>query len=243
MNNFSYEKVGGEINICVSPEHTFGTDSFLLSYYAKPKNKDTVCDLGTGCGIIPLLWFREKESSPKLAYAVDIQPQAIEQMKITKENSNLGDNFVPIHADLKNIREHIPAGSVDVVTCNPPYKAEGTGIISESHSEKIARHETLCTINDVCAASNWLLRTGGKLFICQLPERLVDVVTAMRENGIEPKRIRFVQNSFDSAPWLFLIEGRRNGNPFLKIDPPLIMRENGKSTEEMDKIYGMYGKV
>ena len=81
--NFSYELINGKLKICTSNEHKFGTDAFLLSDFAQVKRKDRCVDLGTGCGIIPLLWFREMEDAPQVAYGVDIQPQAIQQMKLT----------------------------------------------------------------------------------------------------------------------------------------------------------------
>ena len=232
--------MGGGINICVSNAHTFGTDSFLLSYFANPKKYEIACDLCTGCGIIPLLWLR-KELALKKAYAVDIQKAAYEQMLKSAEFSGLSDNFVPVHSDLKAL-DGLPFGEFHLVTCNPPYKAENTGIMSESESDRIARHETMCTIDDVCKAAKKLLRFGGRLCICQLPERIVDVLSVMRENNIEPKRIRFVQNKANTAPWLILVEGKLGAKPFLQIDKPLIMRkENGEMSEELQDIYSMYG--
>lgn len=243
MNEYSFENIGGDISICVTPEHTFGTDAFLLSYFATPKRKYTVCDLGTGCGIIPLLWFREWETRPKKAYAIDIQPQTMVQLEKTIEKSKNLEDFHPMLADLKEINSYLPADSMDLVTCNPPYNIAGSGIISSGASDIVARHETMCTIDDVCSAAKWLLKFGGKLAICQLPERLTDVMDSMRRHGIEPKRLRMVQNTPYSKPWLVLVEGRRGGKPFLTIEEPLILRENGKTSKEMTKIYGMYGKV
>lgn len=243
MQNHSYEKLGGSIEIQVSPAHTFGTDSFLLSHFAAPKRRDKAVDLCTGCGIVPFLWMREEAASPSEVWAVDVQPPAIEQVTDSVARSGLGGRFHPVLVDLREIRDHFPVGTMDLVTCNPPYKAEGTGLISEADSARIARHETLCTLDDVCAAAAWLLRFGGRFCLCQLPERLVDVLTAMRQNGLEPKRVRFVQQHSHSAPWLVLVEGKRGAKPFLQIDPPLILREGGKTSPEMERIYGMYGYI
>lgn len=242
MCNFNFEQVGGGIKIAVSKDHTFMTDSFLLSYFSTPKQKDVVCDFGSGCGVIPLLWFRDSKTTPKSVTSVDLQPKAVEQMHASISASNI-NNFMPMLADIKDIPAKLPAGSFDLVTCNPPYKTNGSGIISSSTSDKIARHETMCTINDICKSAAWLLKFGGRLCICQLTERLVDVLCAMRDNGIEPKKIRFVQNTFDSSPWLFMVEGKRGSKPFLQVDPPLILREDSKISKEMEEIYGMYGKV
>lgn len=235
----SIEELGGGIRVSVSAAHTFGTDSFLLSGFAAPRAADTVCDLGSGCGIIPLLWFRA-DAAPKRAVAVDIQPQAIEQLNQSVALSGLDGKLVPVLADLRELKTALDYASFDLCTCNPPYKAADTGIMSRSESDKIARHETLCTLNDCCAAAAKLLRFGGRFCLCQLPERLVDVLEAMRANKIEPKRIRFVQKDKDSAPWLVLVEGKRGSKPFLKAEPALLLCEDGGISREMREIYGMY---
>lgn len=229
---FRFEPLGEKLKICVSDEHSFGTDAFLLSDFAKPKKNDVVYDLGTGCGIIPLLWFRT--TPPKKIFAVDIQPQAIEQLNITVGENRIGDTLFPVCADLKGIKTTEPA---DIVVCNPPYKAAGAGIISELSAEQIARHETLCDIYDVTAAAARLLKFGGRLCICQRPERLCDVIDAMKKSGIEPKRLRFVQKDSKSAPWLFLIEGKKGSKPFLTVEKPFLINEGLEPSEETKKLY------
>ena len=216
MSEFRFEPLGEKLNICVSDEHSFGTDAFLLSYFASPKKSDVVYDLGTGCGIIPVLWYRT--TPPKQVYAIDIQPQAIEQLEITAQKNSL-DTLSPICADLKTFKTDKQA---DVVTCNPPYKAAGAGIVSELSAEQIARHEVLCDIYDVTKTAARLLKFGGRLCICQRPERLCDVIDAMKKSGVEPKRLRFVQKDAVSAPWLFL-----------SVEKPLLMDD----AEEIKKIY------
>lgn len=227
MSEFRFEPLGEKLNICVSDEHSFGTDAFLLSYFASPKKSDVVYDLGTGCGIIPVLWYRT--TPPKQVYAIDIQPQAIEQLEITAQKNSL-DTLSPICADLKTFKTDKQA---DVVTCNPPYKAAGAGIVSELSAEQIARHEVLCDIYDVTKTAARLLKFGGRLCICQRPERLCDVIDAMKKSGVEPKRLRFVQKDAVSAPWLFLIEGKKGAKPFLSVEKPLLMDD----AEEIKKIY------
>lgn len=240
-DSFQIEKVGGGVEVCVSKAHTFGTDSFLLSYFAAPKKYEQACDFCTGCGIVPLLWFREK-SHPVKAYGIDIQEQAVEQLRQSVERSGLAGKLVPIQADLRELKGVLPMGELHLVTCNPPYKAVDTGLLSEEGSDKIARHEIMCTLDDMVKSAAALLRYGGRLCLCQLPERLVDVLTIMRRHKIEPKRIRFAQGHPDKAPWLVLVEGKLGAKPFLQVEKPLILRdENGNATEEMKEIYKMYG--
>lgn len=233
--NFTFEALNEKIKVCVSDEHRFGTDAFLLSDFAAPRRKDLVCDLGTGCGIIPMIM--SKFHKPKTIYGVDIQESAIEQFKLSIEASTLENEVIPILGDIKNLGG-MEFSRFDLVTCNPPYKASNTGILSELTAEKIARHEVLCNIYDVCAAAKKLLKFGGRLCICQRPERLCDVITAMRQNDLEPKRLRFVSKTPTAPPWLFLIEGKKSAKPFLQVMPPLHIYDGREYTKEMKKIYG-----
>lgn len=235
MSEFTFEPLQNGIEICVSKEHKFGTDAFLLADFARPRHKDTVCDLGTGCGIIPLLM--QIKFRPSLIYGVDIQEQAVRQFNITVEHNKL-EGLVPVCADLKELWESCPKGKFDVVTCNPPYKAANAGIESLGDAQKIARHEILCNINDVCRAASKLLKFGGKLCICNRPERLADVICAMRANNIEPKMLRFVSKTPADASWLFLIEGKLGSKPFMKVLPPLFVKDGDGFSKELLEIYG-----
>lgn len=237
MDNVSFEKLGEGLTICASSKHRFGTDAFLLANFANHRRKDTVCDLGTGCGIIPLLMSRN--SPPAKVYAVDIQAEAIEQLKLSLSHSTVPLNITPIVADLKELWENAPLGELDIVTCNPPYKALNAGIATEMTAQRIARHEILCTINDVCFAAKKLLKFGGKLCLCNRPERLSDVIVAMKSNNIEPKVIRFISKTAKDAPWLFLIEGKKGSKPFMKVLPHMYIKdENCKGfSDELLQIY------
>ena len=237
--NFSYELINGKLKICTSNEHKFGPDAFLLSDFAQVKRKDRCVDLGTGCGIIPLLWFREPEDAPQVAYGVDIQPQAIQQMKLTVEACNLQERLIPVEGDLKDLSPQLPADSFTLVTCNPPYKATNTGILNEADAHTIARHEILCNINEVCRAAARLLKFGGRLCICQRPERLLDTLEAMRNNKIEPKRLRFVQKKGDTAPWLFLVEGKKGSAPYMKVEAPFLIqaKDSDENSDELRRVY------
>lgn len=235
---YTFEQLGERVRLCVTPQHKFGTDAFLLSSFAAPRRKDTVCDLGSGCGIIPALWFRQEGTAPRCAYALELQPQAVQQMQITLQQGGLPrERFFPVQADLRSLHGVLPAGAFDLVTCNPPYKSAGTGILSESTADQIARHEIMCSTDDVCQAAAYLLRYGGRLCVCQRPERLADVICAMRAAKIEPKRLRMVQQREQTAPWLFLLEGRAGGKPFLQVEKPFIIEGEGGFSRELLDIY------
>ena len=231
---YSFEKLSDTVWVCASEDHRFGTDAFLLTDFTNYRKNDLVCELGTGCGIISLIMSRE--NAPSEIYAVDIQENAIEQLKLGIEKSGL-TNIIPVCADLKELWDGAPLGRCSLVVCNPPYKAANAGIESALPSQRIARHEVLCDINDVCCAAAKLLKFGGRLCMCNRPERLADVIYAMRENDIEQKLLRFVSNTPEQAPWLFLIEGKKGSKPYMKVAKPLYMQgENGYS-DEVKKIY------
>lgn len=235
---YEFEKLSEKISVCVSPEHRFGTDAILLAHYCNARRNDKVCDLGTGCGIIPLAIYRN--FTPKIIYGIDIQEQAIEQFNLGVEKSELSEVVKPLCIDLKEITTVLHKSEFDVITCNPPYKLNHTGLKNAGDAHTIARHEVLCTIDDVCESARQLLRFGGKLCICQRPERLADVLLAMRKSGIEPKRLRFVSKNAYSAPWLFLVEGKKGSQSFLQVEKPLFMYEqDGTYTKEVQEIYNL----
>lgn len=235
------ETLGSGVKIVCSPVHGFGTDAIILADFAAPKRNDKVCDLGTGCGIIPFIWLRNGVKGE--IYGVDIQERATQQFEKSKLLNPTNTNIKAINHDLRNIKAVLPTGYFNVVTMNPPYKPVDTGILSDTTPDKIARHEIMCTVTDATEAAAKLLNFGGKFCMCHRPERLCDVICAFREAGIEPKRIRFVQKRPDTEPWLFLIEGKKGAKPHITVLPPLyIQDENGNNSEELNSIIGEYAE-
>lgn len=229
----TFEKLSSGIFAAISSEHRFGTDAFLLADFASPRHKDRVIDLCSGNGIVGLLMIRD--FGPERVEAVEIQKKACDLAAMSKERSNL-ENFRPINIDLK---EYMCDFQADVITCNPPYKTLGTGAKSENPARASARHEQECDIYDVCRAAKRNLKFGGRLCICNRPERLTDCMSAMRVCGIEPKRLRTVHKTVEDAAWLILLEGRMGGKGFMKVEAPLIVTENGEYSQEMKRIYKM----
>ncbi len=231
------EPLGKDFFINVTAHHTFGTDAVLLSHFAKAKRSDTMVDMGTGCGIIPLLMLRD--GNLKTAVGVDISEEAIFVTKKTIEELNL-KNFNAIHSDLNDLKGKVEFGSNTLVTCNPPYKAPNAGIKNPDEYHKVARHEVACTLEDIVKVGAKLLQTGGRLCMCHRPERLAELMALMSEYKVEPKRLRLVCQRKGEEPWLVLVEGRRSGNIGLRIEPTLYVEENGKFSSEMIEIYGAY---
>ena len=215
----------------------FGIDAVLLSDFAKQiKENSVVGDLCSGNGIIPIL-LCGKTAASKI-YGVEIQEEVSELAKRSVCLNHLEDRIEIVNRDLKEIKDVIPSGSVDAVTVNPPYMKKGSGIINERDTKTIARHEISCTLEDIIKEAARVLKFGGSLYMVHKTERLVDVLSCMRKEKVEPKRLRFIHPSFGEAPNLFLVEGVRSGNSFLKIEPPLYVYEDKENyTKEIKEIY------
>ena len=240
MKNLHLEPLGSGMEIYVTESYHFSTDTILLADFSKPKGAKRCVDLGSGCGTIPLLWLK---SEPNISVcAVEIQQDACELIEKSDEHNHLEEKLTVLCADLKELKGKLPFGAFDLVACNPPYKPCGTGLRNPEEKLRTARHETDCTLDDVCEAASNLLQFGGKFCLCQRPERLADAMESMRRFDLEPKRLRMVQQRKSKAPKLFLIEGRRGGKRgFLDVLPTLFIEdEHGNFSEEMMTIYGDY---
>ena len=168
---------------------------------------------------------------------MDIQADAIDQFSQAITECGVQDCVTPVCADLKQLWQDAPLERCDLVTCNPPYKAYQSGMESQLTAQKIARHEILCNIADVCQAASRLLKFGGRLCICNRSERLADCIAAMQQFHIEPKRLQFVSKNPDTAPWLFLLEGRKGGKPFLNVLPQFYIRDGETDSEAVRNLY------
>lgn len=238
MDKFKLENLGSGITAVISKEHGFGTDALLLADFAAVRKNNRCCDMGSGCGIIPLLWLKKNMSRP--VAAVEISEQGCEQMKKAAEVNSLGGRLEIFNEDLRRVREFLPAGEFDVVTMNPPYKAEGAGIVSADGAAAMARHGLCCSLDDMCTASAWLLKFGGKFCVCLRPERLCELMCKMNAAGIEPKRLRTVSKRDGFAPWLVLVEGRRGGKPGMTVEPQLNIYDGDGYSEYMKSLYSDY---
>ena len=260
---WAWEYLDGGIGVAVSGQHRFGTDAFLLAGFAAPRPGEQACDLGTGCGIIPFLWLRppfprdwqEEEGlpaglalkrapqwrAPARVYGVEIQEQGVEQFKAGIEKNRLEGRVVPVWEDLTQLSrlgQAMGVGKLDLVTCNPPYQPQGEGIPSREDSARIARHESLCTLEQVCAAGAYLLKFGGRFCLCLRPQRLAQALAACQGAGLAPKRLRFVAQRPGKAPWLFLLEARKGGKPNLQVLPQLLVEDpQGGFSREMLDLY------
>lgn len=215
----------------------FGIDAVLLSDFAAVKKKHRVMDLCTGTGIVPFLLYGKYE--PQSIFGLEIQRDMVEMAERSVKLNSLEGKVQFINGDLKDIDGLKKLNRFDVVTVNPPYKLNNSGILNPLDKLAIARHEILCNLEDVIAAARVLLKDNGRMFIVHRPERLADIFTLMRKYKIEPKRVKMVHPKMGKAPNIVLVEGQRDGGAYLKWEAPLyVYDENGKYTKEIDEIYG-----
>ena len=194
-----------------------GSDSVFLSCFANLKRVETVCDLGTGAGIIPILLL-ERQKGLKID-AVEISEAAVELAERNFRHN--GADVRLIHGDIRRHRELLAAGFYDLVISNPPYFPINSGKSSEIENIARARDERACSIEDVIRAAAYAARWGGRFAVVYRPERLSGLFCTMSGYGIEPKRLRMVQNKAGSAPSLVLVEGRRGGKRDSLLSLPL----------------------
>ena len=215
----------------------FGVDAVLLSHFANIKSRHRVIDLCTGTGIVPFLAYGKY--APKEVIGVEIQEDMVEMANRSSVLNNTTDIVKFVHGDLKDKSLLDSLGKFDVLTVNPPYKLNNAGIVNPNDKLAIARHEVMCTLEDVIVAARRLLKDNGRMFIVHRPERLADIFGLMRKYKIEPKRVRMVQPNTKKVPNIVLVEGQRDGGAFLKWEETLyVYDDNGNYSEEIDRIYG-----
>lgn len=213
-----------------------GTDSVLLADFVNISSRKRGIDLGCASGAIGLLLL---EKSEKLHMTgLEIVPAAAElAAENMAENGYTGRSEI-ICGDIKEHRKIFRSGGFDLVAVNPPYFAVGSGALSPKSGRDVARGETECSLEDICAAAAFLLCTGGSFNLVYRTERLSELFCAMSAVGIEPKRLRLVCHKSASTPNLALVEGRRGAKPGLKVEPILVLaNDDGSETEEYKRIY------
>ena len=214
----------------------FGIDAVLLTGFAKVKADEVLLDMGTGTGVIPILL--EAKTECEQFVGIDIQDESVDMAKRSVYMNGLEDRIFIQQADIKELGNIFKAGSFDVVTCNPPYMNSGGGMVSEYTPKAIARHEILCSLEDVMYSASQMLRFGGRFYMVHRPNRLVDIFTLSRKCNLEPKTMRIVHPYLEKEPNMVLLEFTKGGKPLLKVEPPLIVYlMNGEYTKEMMDIY------
>lgn len=215
----------------------FGMDAVLLSGFARAKEKERVLDLGTGTGIIPILM--EAKTKADHFTALEIQKESADMARRSVLYNHLQEKINIVTGDIKDASTIFGASSFEVITTNPPYMIGNHGLQNESAPKAIARHEILCTLDDILLQSAKLLCPNGRFYMVHRPFRLAEIFCKMSAYKIEPKRMKLVYPYIDKEPNMVLIEGLLGGKPRLTVEKPLIVYQKpGVYTDEIYDIYG-----
>ena len=214
----------------------FGLDAVLLSGFAKAGADDIVMDLCSGNGIVPILMEAKTDCSQFVG--VEIQPDNVDMARRSIQYNKLDDKIFMECCDLKELGKLYNSHRFDVVTCNPPYIKAQSGAVNSADGKAIARHEIMCTLNDVFEAAAKMLRYGGRLYMVHRTNRLADIFELSKKNRLEPKVMRFVHATIDKAPSMVLIEFAKDGKPHLEVEKPMIIYAAGNVyTKEVNDIF------
>ena len=217
----------------------FGVDAVLLSGYAIVKPGEAVLDIGTGTGVIPILLTAKTKGARFTGLEIQKESAALAERSV--KLNGLSGLVDIICGDICRCDALLPDRSYDVITCNPPYMINKHGLISGSYEKAAAKHELLCTFEDIARESARILKAKGRLYLIHRPFRLADVFESLRRHRLEPKRMRMVQSYIDTEPVMVLIEAVKGGRPRLQVEKPLIIYEAvNVYTQEVYEIY--YGR-
>lgn len=216
----------------------FGMDAVLLSGFARIKKDELVLDMGTGTGIIPILLRARTEG--KHFTGLEIQEECAEMAGRSVAYNGLETDIRIVQGDIKEAAEIFGAASFHVVTCNPPYMIGAHGLQNPHMPKAIARHEVLCTLEDVVSQASRVLKDRGRFYLVHRPFRLTEIMNVLTKYKLEPKRMQLVYPYIDREPNMVLIEACKGGNPRITVERPLIVYEKpGEYTKSILEIYGM----
>ncbi|MGN0304994.1 MAG: tRNA1(Val) (adenine(37)-N6)-methyltransferase [Lachnospiraceae bacterium] len=215
----------------------FGMDAVLLSGFARAKEGDRVLDLGTGTGIIPILM--EAKTKASRFFALEIQEESADMARRSVALNGLEKKIQVVTGDIKEAEKYFNASSFDVITCNPPYMIGKHGLVNPDAPKAIARHEILCTLEDVIRQAAFLLKPGGSFYLVHRPFRLAEILSLLMAAKLEPKRMRLVYPYVDKEPNMVLLQAVRGGKSRMTVEKPLIIFEKpGVYTKEIHEVYG-----
>ena len=215
----------------------FGMDAVLLSGFAGAREGERVLDLCTGTGIIPILM--EARTGAAHLTGLEIQEESADMARRSVLLNGLEEKIDIVTGDIREAGHYFSSASFDVVTCNPPYMIGNHGLANPEAPKAIARHEILCTLEDVVGQTARLLKPGGHFYLVHRPFRLAEIISLLVEYRLEPKRMRLVHPYVDREPNMVLVEAVRGGKPRMTVEKPLIIfQEQGKYTQEICQQYG-----
>ena len=215
----------------------FGMDAVLLSGFARVKKGEQALDLGTGTGIIPILL--EAKTEGEHFTGLEIQETSADMAGRSVRLNDLDQKVSIVKGDIKEATDLFGKASFDVVTSNPPYMTGQHGLVNPDMPKAIARHASLCTLEDVISQASALLKENGRFYMVHRPFRLAEIMVMMSRYRLEPKRMKLVYPFADKEPNMVLIEGLKGGRPRITVEKPLIVYQKpGVYTDEIYDIYG-----
>lgn len=218
----------------------FGMDAVLLCGFASVRKNEKVLDLGTGNGVIPILMYGHYGVGDYTG--LEIQEGNVEMARRSVAYNEIEDHLEIVQGDIKEASTIFGGASYDVVTTNPPYM--NNGLVNPESAKAIARHEIMCTLDDVVREAAKVLKSDGRFYMVHRPSRLNEIISTMQKYKIEPKRMQFVHPYADKQANMVLVEGIRGGRPQMIIEPPLVIyRENGEYTQCVKDIYDQAGII
>lgn len=215
-------------------------DPLLLCAFAAIAPNDRVADLGTGCGVIPLLLAGRGKGREFVG--VEVQEGLAAQAAANVSGNGLAGRITIVPADLRELPAEIAPASFDVVLANPPYRTPGRGRLAPGEERAAARHELAGGLDDFLAAAARLLAHGGRCAVILLPDRLVELLAAMRARRLEPKRLRLVHSRPGRPACLVLVEGRKGGRPGLAVEAPLLVYGEGEGRDYSEEMLGIFAE-
>lgn len=216
--------------------YRFSIDAVLLAWHAMPRADERVLDLGTGCGIIPLILTYRHPSIT--AFGIEIQ-QDLADLAISNVRANQMQNRIEVlQQDMRDLKPDMIGGPVDLVVCNPPYRKPKSGRLNPDSQRAIARHEIKVSLADVLQTVRRILRTAGRFVTVYTAERIVELLCRMRTEGIEPKFMRLIHSQLDTEAKLILVDGVKGARPGTRMGPPLIIDDtNGEYSKEIQQMF------
>ncbi len=223
-------QIGGLELIQDPKKFCFGVDAVFLSDFVRIRPGENVLDLGTGNGIIPVLLSAKTEA--RHITGLEIQADTAEMARRSVAHNHLEDRIDIVTGDIKEAAELFKPAFFDVITTNPPYMLVDHGMRNPDDAKAIARHEVLCSLDDILRESMRLMQDKSRFYMIHRPFRLTEIMIKMHQYKIEPKRIRFVYPYIDKEPAMVLIEGVRGAKPRVTVEPPLIIYDRNGTAEE-----------
>lgn len=215
----------------------FGMDAVLLSGFARVRPGEKVLDLGTGTGIIPILLSAKTQAAHLTG--LEIQPESVDMARRSVKLNGLEERISIVEGDIREASGLLGKGMFDIVTSNPPYMIARHGLTGEQEEKAIARHEILCTFEDVARETARVLVPEGKFYLVHRPFRLAEIIRTLTDYGLEPKRMRLVYPFVEKEPNMVLLEAKKGGRSRMRVEPPLIVfREPGVYSREIYDTYG-----